>query len=128
MSKPRRAPSPVARSTRAERSAWHPHDFGPTGDYPQIGRDVPFKDGPNGYPVVDYELRIQSYGEHGLRRETKCHHCHQWLSYKMCNPCQAALRMFGKDDRSCDCFKNTLYIYGRCEDHRVFQDPLKIAL
>ncbi len=118
----RRAPSPVASSTRAERAAWNPHDYGdPKQLYPQLGRDVPWKDGPNGYPVMDVDVRIESYGEHGLRRETRCVHCREWLTYTMCAPCQSLLRMTGRDDRSCDCFKNTLFIYGHCEDHKPFQ-------
>ena len=124
----RRAPSPIASSTRAERAAWSPHDFGPVKDQPQLGRDVPYKDGPNGYPVMDLDIRIQSYGEHGLRRETRCVHCREWLSFEMCRGCQSLLRLTGQDDRSCKCFTETLFIYGTCESHRIFQDPLRQVL
>ncbi len=126
--RPRRPASPIASSTREERAAWNPHDFGPPGDYPQLGRDVPATEGPDGYPTMDLEIRIESYGEHGLRRETRCVHCREWLSFEMCNPCQSALRLMGVDDRSCKCFKETLFIYGHCEDHRMFQDPLRRVL
>ena len=125
----RRPPSPIAKSTRAERGAYSPHDFGPVGNYPQLGRDVPWKDGPNGYPVMNLDIRIESYGEHGLRRETRCVHCREWLSYDMCRGCQSLLRLTGADDRSCRCFTDTLFIYGHCEDHRMFQqDPTKQAI
>lgn len=124
----RRPPSPIAKSTRAERAAWNPHDFGPPGDYPQLGRDVPAKIGPNGYPVMDVEVRIQSYGPHGLRRETRCVNCRAWLSYEMCRGCQSLLRMAGSDDRSCKCFKDSLYLYGKCEHHKIFEDPLRQEL
>lgn len=117
----------VAKSTRAERGAYSPHDFGPVRDQPQLGRDVPYRY-VNGVPVMDLEYRIQSYGEHGLRRETRCVHCREWLSFPMCRPCQSALRMFGDDDRSCKCFQETQFIYGKCEDHRMFQDPLNLPV
>lgn len=126
--RPRRAPTPVASSTREERAAWSPHDFGPTGDYPQLGRDVPAKDGGRGHPVMDVQVRIESYGEHGLRRETKCFHCDRWLSYEMCRPCQSLLRLTGSDDRSCRCFKDSVWVYGHCEDHKMFEDPLRMMM
>lgn len=125
--RPNRPGSPIASSTRAERAAWTPHDFGPPGDYPQLGRDVPAAER-NGYPQMDLEIRIESYGEHGLRRETRCVHCREWLSFEMCNPCQARLRLMGQDDRSCKCFKETLFIYGKCEHHKIFQDPLRLMV
>lgn len=119
----------IAKSTRAERAAYYAPDFGdPNQLYPQLGRDVPWKEGAQGYPVMDLDVRIESYGEHGLRRETRCAHCREWLSYKMCNGCQALVRMMGKDDRTCQCFKESLFIYGHCEDHRMFQDPLRPGL
>jgi len=111
----------VSKSTRAERRAWSPHDFVKQTNQPQLGRDVPWKNGPGGIPVMDLEIRIESYGVHGFRRETKCVHCGRWLSYDMCRPCQSLLRLTGQDDRSCDCYRNSIYIYGRCEDHRMFE-------
>jgi hypothetical protein len=121
--RPPRAPSPVALSTRAERASWSPHDFGGVGDQPRLGRDVPWKEGESGYPVMNLELRIQSYGEYGLRRETRCVHCGRWLSYNMCAPCCSLLRLAGRDDRSCSCFRDSLWIYGHCEDHKLFESP-----
>ncbi len=120
MSRQRRAPSPVASSTRAERAAYDPHDFKDAG-YPELGRDVPAKEGPRGFPVMDVEVRIQAYGEHGLRRETRCVHCRRWLSYRMCAGCQSLLRLTGVDDRGCECYRDTLWVYGTCEHHRVFE-------
>lgn len=119
----------IAKSTRKERGEYYAPDFGdPNQLYPQLGRDVPWKEGAHGYPVMDLDVRIESYGEHGLRRETRCPHCREWLSYKMCSGCQSLARMMGKNDQSCECFKESLYIYGRCEDHRMFQDPLRAGL
>lgn len=77
------------------------------------------RDGPNGYPVPAWETRIQSYGEHGLFRETKCFHCKEWLTYPMCGACQSRFRLGGGNDTTCQCMRDSLYIYGRCEDHRV---------
>lgn len=112
----------IAKSTRAERAVYDPADFGPVKQlYPQLGRDVPAKASPFGYPVMDVELRIQAYGEHGLRRETRCPHCGRWLSYRMCNGCQSLLRLTGVNDRGCECHRDSLWIYGKCEDHRVFE-------
>jgi hypothetical protein len=121
--RPRRKPSPIASSTRAERAAEdHSSDYGDVRQrYPQLGRDVPAAESPFGYPVMNVDLRVQAYGEHGLRRETKCPHCSRWLSYRMCPGCQSLLRMMGVDDRACECFTDSLWIYGRCEDHRVFE-------
>ena len=89
--------------------------------YPQLGRDVPWVEGPNGYPVMQVEVRVESYGDLGLRRETKCFHCGKWLSYNMCSPCQSAMRMFGHDDKDCSCFRDSVWVYGHCEDHRRFE-------
>lgn len=90
--------------------------------YPQLGRDVPYTDGPDGYPVVKYEVRIQAYGPAGLKRETRClSGCGKWLTYDMCNGCQSLWRMMRRDDKNCKCFKETLYIYGRCEDHKRYE-------
>lgn len=70
---------------------------------------------------MDLNVRIESYGEYGLRREAQCPQCSRWLSYPMCNPCQSAVRLMGVDDRACQCFKDSLYLYGTCEHHRVFE-------
>lgn len=113
----------VAKSTREQRAREdQASDYGDVRQrYPQLGRDVPYKESPFGFPVMNLELRIEAYGEHGMRREAKCPHCAHWLSYPMCNGCQSLLRMMGINDTSCDCHKESLFIYGRCEDHRVFE-------
>ena len=126
MKTPKRPGSPVARSTRAERSAYHAHDFGPITNYPSIGRDVPWQMGKDGYPVPKWETRVQAYGSHGLRHETKCAHCSKWLSYRMCQPCQSLVRMMGAFEQDCRCRMDSLYVYGRCEDHKAFEDPLTV--
>lgn len=120
--RPPRAPSPIAKSTRAERAREdHSTDYGDVKQrYPQLGRDVPFRE-VNGVPTMDVQVRVESYGEHGMRRETMCAHCGHWLSYRMCEGCQSMLRMLGHNDTSCDCYRDTLWIYGRCEDHRIFE-------
>lgn len=111
----------VAKSTREERAAWNPHDFASPAEYPYLGRDVPHTIGPGGYPIPKWETRIEGYGPAGLWRETKCFHCHEWLTYSMCRPCQSLMRLTGKNDTTCQCMKDTLWIYGHCEDHRRFQ-------
>jgi hypothetical protein len=113
----------VNRLTREELARPEPgSDNGNPGNrYPTLGRDVPWKDGPNGYPVMDLDVRVQSYGELGLRRETKCPHCAHWLTYPMCAGCQSMIRMLGSNDQRCACFKETLFIYGHCEDHRRYE-------
>jgi hypothetical protein len=113
--------SSIAKSTRQERSGYDPHDFDRWVDGPQLGRDVPWKDGGRGFPVMDVQVRVQGYGSLGLRRETKCVNCGTWLSYEMCNGCQSLLRLTGRNDQGCKCFQDSLYIYGRCEDHRMFE-------
>jgi hypothetical protein len=126
MKKPKRAPSPIATSTRAERAAWHPHDFGPVSDYPQIGIDIAAKDGPDGWPVPQWETRLQAYGPHGFRHETKCPHCAKWLSYRVCASCSSMIRLMGAFEQDCSCRMDSLYIYGRCEDHKMYEDPLNV--
>lgn len=111
----------IAKSTRAERAAWNAEDFTRATEYPQLGRDVPWKNGPNGYPIPEWEVRVQAYGPEGLFRETKCVHCHKWLSYEMCSGCQSLLRLTGKNDQGCRCFTDSLWIYGHCEDHKRFE-------
>lgn len=111
----------VAKSTRSDRAAWDANDFVKQTNQPQLGRDVPWREGLRGYPVRDLQVRIEAYGSYGLRRETLCDHCQKWLSYEMCRPCQSRLRLMGQDDRSCECFRNSIYIYGRCEDHKMFE-------
>lgn len=110
----------VVKSSRSERAAWDPADFVKQTNQPQLGRDIPYRT-VNGQVVRDLQVRIEAYGSMGLRRETYCDHCGKWLSYEMCRPCQSLLRLTGNDDRSCDCFANSIYIYGRCEDHRMFE-------
>jgi hypothetical protein len=121
--RPPRRPSPIASSTRAERAREdQSSDYGDVRQkYPQLGRDVPYRESATGYPELDLAVRIESYGEYGLRRETCCPHCSHWLSYRMCPGCQALVRMAGRDDRACECFRDTLWIYGHCEDHRAFE-------
>ncbi len=112
----------ASKSTRADRAAYDSQDFGdPRQKHPQLGRDVPYKQSPFGFPVMDVQVRVESYGEHGLRRETCCPHCSHWLSYRMCAGCQAMMRMLGRNDTSCECYRDSLWIYGKCEDHRVFE-------
>lgn len=90
--------------------------------YPQIGRDVPHVMGPAGYPVVKYETRVFQAGVAGLVRQTRClSGCGKWLTYDMCNGCKALMRMTRQNDMNCKCFKDTLYIYGRCEDHKRYE-------
>ncbi len=113
----------VSSSTRAERAAYDSQDFGDPGQmYPQLGRDVPYRWNPStGRPEMDVQVRVESYGEHGLRRETRCPSCSRWLSYRMCPGCQSSVRMLGFNDTGCECYKDSLWIYGKCEDHRVFE-------
>lgn len=122
--KPRRPPSPIAKSTREERAAEdQASDYGDVKQkYPQLGRDVPYRESPFGFPIMDVQVRVQSYGEFGLRRETRCPHCLHWLSYRMCPGCQSAMRLLGVNDTSCECYRDSLWIYGKCEDHRRFED------
>lgn len=111
----------IARSTREQRAGYDPHDFDRWVDGPQLGRDVPHKDGGQGYPVMDLDVRVEAYGSFGLRRETRCPHCRRWLSYPMCNGCQSLLRLTGSNDQGCECFRDSLHIYGRCEDHSIYE-------
>lgn len=90
--------------------------------YPQLGRDVPHTMGQDGYPVVKYETRLFQFGAEGLFRQTRClSGCAKWLTYDMCNGCKSLYRMTRRNDVNCKCFKDSLYIYGRCEDHRRFE-------
>lgn len=114
----------VARSTRAERAARDPRDISNPDHFPQLGRDVPWKEGAAGIPVPVWETRVQSYGEHGFYHETRCHNCSRWLSYPMCPGCSSMLRLTGSFDRACKCRQTSLVIYLRCEDHKQFEDPV----
>jgi hypothetical protein len=115
----------VAKSSRAERAARDPRDISNPDLFPQLGRDVPYKEGPDGYPVPVWETRVQAYGSHGFYHETKCTAgCGKWLSYKMCAPCQSMLRLFGSFDRECRCRLDSLVIYLNCDDHKVYEDPV----
>lgn len=111
----------VARSSRADRAAESPHDHVNPSDQPQVGRDVPAIITRQGFPAARWETRVQSYGPRGLYHETRCHSCMAWLTYPMCLPCQARFRLSGRRDMTCRCLQDSLYVYGRCEDHRIFQ-------
>ncbi len=111
----------VAKSTRAERAARDSTDITKPGDLPQIGRDHPWIEGPEGFPVAKWETRVQAYGEQGLYHETKCQNCSHWISYKMCPGCSSMLRMMGSFDRNCRCRLDSLQVYLRCEDHKPWE-------
>lgn len=77
------------------------------GMQPALGRDIPYSFSPDGVPLPDLEYRLVDYGEgpwggNGLRHETKCPHCGEWLSY---------------GDKG-----EAASIYLRCEDHRNWQN------
>ena len=125
MSKSKHTDHRVALSSRAERAARDPRDISNPDDFPQLGRDVPYRIDPKtGNPAPSWETRVQAYGEHGFYHETKCHSCHKWLSYKMCPGCSSMLRMLRTFDRGCKCRQESLVIYLRCEDHKQFEDPV----
>jgi hypothetical protein len=112
----------VAKSTRSDRAAESPLDHVKASDQPQVGRDHPARISEQGFPVAAWECRVQSYGEAGLWNETRCQNCSKWLSYKLCQPCQSMLRLTGRRDNQCQCLQDSLYVYGRCEDHKRFEN------
>jgi hypothetical protein len=117
----RRAPSPVARSTRAERAARDARDISNPDLFPQLGRDVPWDEGPDGYPIPVWKTRVQAYGPQGIYHETKCSNCMKWLSYRMCQDCSRSLRILGTFDRACVCRRESLVIYLNCDDHKRYE-------
>jgi hypothetical protein len=115
----------VNKASRAELAAWDPHDIVSPTEFPILGRDVPYKIGPDGHPVMALETRVQAYGEAGIFHETKCPSCGRWLMYKMCDDCLRLLR-FGLDfDRLCLCRRESFVLWVDCDDHKRVEDLVK---
>ena len=101
----------------------HPHDFVKTGDQPQLGRDWPTITTREGFPAARWECKVEACGELGLFNCTLCYSCNHWLYYSMCRPCQSMMRLGGTRDTQCQCLQDSLFVYARCEDHRIFESP-----
>src|ERR1035437_5908224 len=127
----------VNKASRAELAAWDPTDISDPDLFPQLGHDVPYKIGPDGYPVMALDTRVEARGETGFWHVTTCSSCRKDLYYKMCGDCERALRMglgmrLSVEQRLetgmtfeplCTCRRESFYLYLRCEDHKRFEDP-----
>lgn len=122
----------VATSTRAERAERHAHDFSNPSDFPQIGRDVPHKEHPHGYPVASLSCRIEALGPDGLWWVTVCPFCTKDLWYKCCSDCEARIKaslmlnMPPTFDRMCQCRRESWVVFLRCEDHKRWEEPKQL--
>lgn len=101
----------------------HPHGLVRLGDQPILGRDHPAIETRQGFPAARWECKVESCGELGLFNCTLCYGCQRWLYYAMCPGCQSMLRMLGQRDTHCQCLQDSLFVYGHCEDHRLFESP-----
>ena len=113
------------RASRAELAAYDPTDIVSPKEFPILGRDVPWIDGPDGYPIMSLETRVQAYGPAGLFHETKCPSCGRWLMYKMCADCERLFKFAGRFDRLCMCRRESFVLWVDCDDHRRVEDLVK---
>ena len=123
----------VARSTRAERAERHAHDFVNPHDFPEIGRDVEWVEGPDGYPIAKLDTRIEALGTDGIWWVTVCPFCRKDLWYKACRDCEGRIRtsmalgLKPTFDRLCACRRESWVIFLRCDDHKRWEDPKIVA-
>jgi hypothetical protein len=119
----------VANSTRAERAGSHPHDFVNPHDFPEIGRDVPWHDHPDGYPCAQLDVRIEALGPDGIWWVQVCPFCRRDLWYKACRDCEGRiltglrLGIQPQFDRSCQCRRDSWVVFLNCDHHKRWEEP-----
>ena len=126
----------VNKASRAELAAWDPTDISNPDMFPQLGRDVPYKIGPDGYPVMALDTRVEARGESGFWHVTVCVSCRKDLFFKMCGDCERALTMglgLGLDaaqrfetgmtfEPLCTCRRESFFLYLNCDDHKRYEE------